>query len=92
MELLGVKEVGETLGWDRRKISVYLQRKKLPEPVARLAAGPVWRQRDIEVFPGGGSCQRQCKRCYPARGVHTSASVGSLRSGPGRGTAATELW
>lgn len=53
MELLGVKEVGETLGWDRRKVSVYLQRKKLPEPVARLAAGPVWRRRDIEAFARG---------------------------------------
>jgi hypothetical protein len=53
MDLVGVKEASEILGWDKRKVSVYLGRGKLPEPIARLAAGPVWYRRDIEAFARG---------------------------------------
>lgn len=54
MDLVGVKEVSEILGWDQRKVSVYLGRGKLPKPVAHLAAGPVWQRQDIEAFASGG--------------------------------------
>jgi hypothetical protein len=53
MDLVGVREVSEILGWDPGKVSVYLQRKKLPEPIARLAAGPVWHRHQIEAFARG---------------------------------------
>jgi hypothetical protein len=53
MDVVGVKEVGEILGWDHRKVSVYLGRGKLPAPMARLASGPVWWRRDIETYARG---------------------------------------
>jgi len=50
--LAGVSEVATILGWDRRKVAVYAERGRLPEPVAELAGGRIWRQADIEVFKG----------------------------------------
>lgn len=47
---LGTSEVAEILGWDRRKVSVYYGRGKLPKPVALLKSGPVWAKEDIEQF------------------------------------------
>ncbi len=54
MDLVGVKEVAELLGWDHSKVSVYLGRGKLPTPVAHLAAGPIWYKQDIEAFATTG--------------------------------------
>lgn len=48
LELVGVTEAAEILGWDRRKVAVYKQRGKLPPPVAELSGGTVWRRIDIE--------------------------------------------
>lgn len=48
--LVGVSEAAEVLGWDRRKVAVYASRGQLPEPVARLAGGKVWRRADIEAY------------------------------------------
>ena len=53
MELVGAQEAAALLGWDRRRLSVYLQRGKLPPPVARLRSGPVWERRVIEAFARG---------------------------------------
>lgn len=53
MDLVGVREVAGILGWDRRKVSVYAARGKLPPPVARLRSGPVWERRVIEAFARG---------------------------------------
>lgn len=51
-DLLGPTEVAALLGWDRRVVSAYLAKKTagIPEPFARLAAGPVWLRRDIETW------------------------------------------
>lgn len=51
--LVGVQEVGKILGWGKAKVSEYLKRGKLPEPVQRLASGPVWRKSDIVKFKEG---------------------------------------
>lgn len=37
-----VTEVARWLGWDRRKVSTYIRRGKLPTPLLRLAVGPIW--------------------------------------------------
>jgi len=51
--LVGVKEVGEILGWDRRKVSTYQLRGVLPKPVVHLYSGPIWFRKQIEFFKDG---------------------------------------
>jgi hypothetical protein len=48
--LVGVKEAGEILGWDRRKVSTYHLRGVLPRPVADLSSGPIWFRKQIEYY------------------------------------------
>jgi hypothetical protein len=50
IELVGVKEAAELLGWDKGKVSVYLARGILPEPIQRLASGPIWTREQIERY------------------------------------------
>jgi len=43
------------MGVDKKALAVYIKRgfpggKPFPEPVQRLASGPVWRKSDIEKF------------------------------------------
>ena len=47
-QLVGVKEAAEILGWDPRRVATYRSRGSFPEPIAELAAGPVWTRRQIE--------------------------------------------
>jgi predicted DNA-binding transcriptional regulator AlpA len=47
-ELAGLAEVAELLGIAKRTASKYVRRPDFPKPVDRLAAGPVWRRRDVE--------------------------------------------
>lgn len=49
-DLIGLAEAAEILGWDRRRVSVYIRRGKFPEPVARVAAGPLWTRQQIEEY------------------------------------------
>ena len=56
MDLVGVAEAAEILGWDKRRVSVYQSRGLLPTPVAVLRSGPVWRREDIEAFARGQAC------------------------------------
>ncbi|MEC0276119.1 hypothetical protein [Peribacillus frigoritolerans] len=51
--LVGVKEAGEILGWDRRKVSTYQLRGVLPKPVVQLYSGPVWFRKQIEFYKVG---------------------------------------
>lgn len=48
--LVGVSEAAEILGWSKQQITVYVSRGKFPEPVQRLASGPVWKKEQIENF------------------------------------------
>ncbi len=48
IELMGTAEIGKMLGWSSKKVSVYRQRGKLPQPVYQLKMGPIWNKEDIE--------------------------------------------
>lgn len=48
--LAGVAEAAEILGWDKRKVSTYISRGSLPEPIQRLASGPIWTRKQIEEY------------------------------------------
>lgn len=48
LDLVGVTEIAERLGWDRRRVSTYIARGSFPEPLAKLAGGRVWRWEDVE--------------------------------------------
>ena len=47
---VGVAEAAEILGWDKRKLSVYIGRGAFAEPIQRLASGPIWTRRQIEEY------------------------------------------
>ncbi|WP_080833178.1 type I-C CRISPR-associated protein Cas8c/Csd1 [Cohnella massiliensis] len=49
-EIVGYAEAAYILGWDKRKIGTYLQRGVFPEPIQRLASGPIWTRRQIEDY------------------------------------------
>jgi predicted DNA-binding transcriptional regulator AlpA len=46
--LAGVAEVAEVCGVSKRAAIRYTQRADFPEPLDRLASGPVWRRVDVE--------------------------------------------
>ena len=48
--LAGVAEAAEILGWDKRRVSTYISRGSFPEPLQRLASGPVWTYKQIEEY------------------------------------------
>ncbi len=50
MELLGLAEVSELLGWDKRKTTTYLKRGVLPEPIHIVKATPLWTREQIETY------------------------------------------
>lgn len=49
-ELVGLSETAELLDWSKQQVSVYVQRGKFPEPILRLASGPIWTKIQIEDF------------------------------------------
>jgi hypothetical protein len=51
-ELAGLAEIAAMLEVTKRTASNYTQRDDFPEPIDRLAAGPVWRRSDIEEWAG----------------------------------------
>ncbi len=50
IDLVGIKEAAELIGWSRQKTSVYYRRGLLPLPVAQLACGPIWCRSDMVEF------------------------------------------
>lgn len=48
--LVGYAEAAEMLGWDKRRVGIYIQRGSFPEPMQRLASGPVWTLEQIEEY------------------------------------------
>jgi predicted DNA-binding transcriptional regulator AlpA len=48
LRLAGLAEVAELLGVSKRSASRYTRRSDFPEPVARLAAGPIWDADEVE--------------------------------------------
>jgi hypothetical protein len=56
--LVGYKEAAEIMGVDKKALAVYIKRgfpgkRQFPEPIQRLASGPVWRKSDIVKFKEG---------------------------------------
>jgi predicted DNA-binding transcriptional regulator AlpA len=49
-ELAGLAEVAETLGVSKVTAMKYARRDDFPEPLGRLASGPIWRRRDVESW------------------------------------------
>lgn len=49
-QLVGYAEAAEILGWDKKKIGIYLKRDVFPEPLQRLACGPIWERKQIEDY------------------------------------------
>ncbi|WP_445491578.1 hypothetical protein [Niallia sp. 03133] len=47
---VGLKEAGEILGWDRRKVSTYYIRGVFPSHLEVLSSGPVWFKEQIEYY------------------------------------------
>ncbi len=48
LDIVGTAEVAAMLGWSPKKVSVYRQRGKLPQPIYELKMGPVWKKEDVE--------------------------------------------
>lgn len=49
-DLIGFKETAEMLGWTPSMVSVYRTRGVFPEPIAEIAAGPIWARQQIEAY------------------------------------------
>lgn len=50
LELWGVHEIAQELGIRRETVNYHMGRPGFPEPVARLAMGPVWRAEDVREW------------------------------------------
>lgn len=48
--LVGLAEVAEILGVNRQRAHQIAYTKGFPDPVARLAMGPVWLREDVEQW------------------------------------------
>jgi hypothetical protein len=48
--VVGVAEAAAILGWDKRRVITYLDRRRFPEPLQTLASGRVWLEEDIRDF------------------------------------------
>lgn len=48
--LVGTSEAAEMLEVNKSQIGRWVRTGKFPEPIARLAAGPVWEASQIEAF------------------------------------------
>src|SRR5688572_25412500 len=49
-EIAGLAEIAQMLGVSKRTAVTYSQRDDFPQPLDRLASGPVWRVGDIEEW------------------------------------------
>jgi predicted DNA-binding transcriptional regulator AlpA len=49
-DVIGVTEVAEIMGVSKQRASELTKRANFPQPIARLALGPVWPKRNIEAW------------------------------------------
>jgi hypothetical protein len=49
-QIVGVAEAAEIMGWDKRRVVTYLDRKQFPEELTSLASGRIWLREDVEAF------------------------------------------
>jgi prophage regulatory protein len=50
LELAGLAEVAKVCAVAKRTALSYTKRPDFPEPLDRLASGPVWRREDVEAW------------------------------------------
>ncbi len=50
LRLAGLAETAEMLGVTKRTALEYTKRDDFPDPLARLASGPVWDAADVEIW------------------------------------------
>jgi hypothetical protein len=50
VDLVGTSEAADLLGVERTRIGRWLKNDRMPEPLVRLDAGPIWRRSTIERF------------------------------------------
>jgi len=50
IKLFGQSEFASELNWDERKLRVYYQRGKLPEPYAKAGSRPLWTREQVQEF------------------------------------------
>jgi hypothetical protein len=63
---LGTGELAEICGEHKQVISNWRKRKKLPEPLADLAMGPVWSVGQIRMWLAGKYIQGKVNEILPA--------------------------
>ncbi len=49
-DLAGVAEISAMLGVTKNTVLKYTRRPDFPEPLDRLATGPVWKRSDVEAW------------------------------------------
>jgi hypothetical protein len=52
-ELVGTTEIAVMLGISKQRVTTLSKRHDFPMPVQTLAAGPIWRARDLSTFAMG---------------------------------------
>jgi hypothetical protein len=65
LDLVGTAEAAEILGVERPRIGRWKKSKVLPEPVAELAAGPVWYREQIEAVLSERDRRRRVRTATP---------------------------
>jgi len=50
LDIVGLAEVAEMLGWDKRKLATYIKRGVFPEPCIRLKSTPIWHRKVINEY------------------------------------------
>lgn len=48
--LVGLAEAAIMLDWSKSQTNTYMARGKFPEPIQRLASGPIWTRKQIENY------------------------------------------
>lgn len=48
LELMGVTDIAKALGWNKGKVTVYVQRGKIPPPIGLVGGRPVWTRKQLQ--------------------------------------------
>lgn len=48
LELMGVTDIARKFGWSKGKVTVYVNRGKIPPPMGEVGGRPVWTMKQLE--------------------------------------------